>query len=122
MTGVLVAVMGGLGAVARYAFEGVIAQRQRTPFPLSTLAVNATGSGALGVIAGSVAAGHLSAGVLLYAGTGFLGGYTSFSTFTYETLRLLEDGAWRLALRNVALAGPLCFMVAGAGFFLAKVA
>jgi hypothetical protein len=72
------------------------------------------------VIAGSVSASHLSAGVLLYAATGFLGGYTTFSPFTYEPLRLLEYGAWRLALWNVALAGPLCFMVAGAGFFLAK--
>jgi fluoride exporter len=120
VTGILVALMGGLGALARYGLEGVIAQRQRTPFPLSTLAVNVTGSGALGAIAGSVAAGHAGASLLLYAGTGFLGGYTTFSTFTYETLRLLEDGAWRLALWNIALAGPLSFIVAGASFLLAK--
>jgi fluoride exporter len=42
-------------------------------------------------------------------GTGFLGAYTTFSTFTFETLRLLEDGAWRYAAWNLLLSGPLSF-------------
>jgi CrcB protein len=47
--------------------------------------------------------------VVILVGTGFLGAYTTFSTFTFETLRLLEDGAWRYAAWNLGLSGPLSF-------------
>jgi fluoride ion exporter CrcB/FEX len=50
---------------------------------------------------------RLPAGVLPWAGTGFPGAYTTFSTFTLETVRLLEDGAWQYAAWNLALSGPL---------------
>jgi CrcB protein len=113
-------VAGGLGAVLRYSVEGVISERQRSPFPLSTLVINVSGSAVLGVIAGLLARGALPADAALWLGTGVVGGYTTFSTFTYETLRLVEDGAWRYVAWNVALSGPLSFAAAGATYLIAK--
>lgn len=112
-----VALGGALGALARYAVEGLIAPRQRGPFPLSTLVVNVTGSAALGILAGRAPSLRE---VSPFLGAGFLGAFTTFSTFTYETVRLLEDGAWRQAVWNVALSGPLVFLAAGAGLLLAR--
>ena len=113
-----VAIGGGAGALARYILEGVIAQRQQSPFPLSTLAINVSGSIALGVLVGLVVADDLPSGVLVWGGTGFLGGYTTFSTFTYETLHLIEDGVWRYAAMNVLLSAPLSFGGAGLAYFM----
>jgi len=115
-----VAIGGGAGALARYVLEGVIAERQQSPLPLSTLVINFSGSIALGVLVGMVLAGTTPSGVLVWGGTGFLGGYTTFSTFTYETLRLIEDGVWRYAAMNVLLSGPLCFAGAARGYFVLK--
>jgi fluoride exporter len=120
MNGLLVAVGGGLGAVLRYSVEGAVAPRQRGPFPLSTLIVNLSGSLALGLLAGAAVAGHVSTTWLLFLGTGVVGGFTTFSTFTYETVRLIEDGAWRDATWNLALSGPLAFLFAGIGYLLAR--
>jgi len=109
MTIVLVAVGGALGAAARYLLDRAIATRQTSPFPLGTLVVNVTGSITLGALLGWAAGEHVSSAVVAWAGTGFLGAYTTFSTFTFETVRLLEDGAWRYAAWNLALSGPLSF-------------
>lgn len=120
MTALAVAVGGGLGALARYVVEGVIAPRQQSPFPLSTLVVNVSGSTLLGALIGAATGGHVPTTLLDWLGTGFLGGYTTFSTFTYETVRLIEDGAWRYVAWNVALSGPLCFTGAAAAYLLAS--
>ena len=120
MTALSVAIGGGLGALIRYSVEGMIAPRQRSPFPLSTLVVNLTGSFALGLLVGSATAGHVSATWLTFLGTGIIGGFTTFSTFTYETVRLIEDGAWRYAAWNLALSGPPAFLVAGVGYWIAR--
>lgn len=113
-----VAIGGGAGALARYVLEGVIAQRQQNPFPLSTLVINVSGSIALGLIAGLVVANSVPSGVLVWGGAGFLGGYTTFSTFTYETLRLIEDGVWRYAVMNLLLSGPLSFAGAALAYLV----
>lgn len=116
MTALAVAVGGGIGAWCRYALGGSIAVRQRGPFPVETLTINVLGSVLLGAIVGSAAAGRLSDQVLIWAGTGFCGAFTTFSTFTFETLRLIEDGAWRAALTNLVLSSALCFAGAGLAF------
>jgi CrcB protein len=118
--GVVVALFGAGGALCRYGLEGWIAPRQRGPFPLSTLVVNVTGSAALGALAGAVAGGPLPATVLTWAGVGFLAAYTTFSTFTYETVRLIEDGAWRYAAANLLLSGPVCFAAAGVTYAVVR--
>lgn len=111
---------GGLGALARYQLEGVIAPRQRSPFPLSTLIVNVSGSFLLGLTVSLVLTGRLPESALVWGGAGFLGAFTTFSTFTYETLRLIEDRAWRYAAWNLILSGPLSFGAAAIGYVLAQ--
>ncbi len=119
MTILGLAIGGGLGALARYHLEGVIASRQRSPFPLSTLVVNVSGSFFLGVLVGLGLAGRLPDLWLIWGGAGFLGAFTTFSTFTYEMAQLIEDRAWRYATWNLILVGPLSFGAAAAGYLLA---
>lgn len=100
MTILLVAVAGGLGAATRFAVDRAVARRNRFRLPLGTLAINLTGSFALGLLTGlltGVAAGNLHAGtgtggtgaaVAGIVGTGFCGGYTTFSTASVEAARL----------------------------------
>jgi len=116
MTVLGVAAGGALGALARYHLTGWIAPRQRTPFPTGTLVVNVVGSLLLGLLVGLGAPDS----ALAWMGAGFLGGFTTFSTFTWETLRLVEDGAWGYALANLALAGPLSFAAAAVGYLAAR--
>jgi len=120
MTALGIALGGGLGALARYHVEGLIAPRQRSPFPMSTLVVNVAGSLALGLLVGLATAGHVPMSWQTWAGTGFLGAFTTFSTFTYETVRLIEDGSWRWVWWNLALSGPLSFMAAAVGWWWAR--
>lgn len=109
-----VAVAGGLGAAARFAVDGVIGTRLRTIFPWATFAINVSGSLALGLLT-ALAAGHLLPPFwALVAGTGFLGGYTTFSTTSYETVRLLGEKRYVASLANAA--GTLLATVAAAGF------
>jgi fluoride exporter len=104
-----VAIGGGLGAVFRYWLDGVIARRQTTPFPLSTLVINVSGSTMLGLVVAAMLNGDLPPVAQVWIVSGFFGGYTTFSTFVYETLRLVESESWRQAFWNVALSGPLSF-------------
>lgn len=109
---------GGLGALTRYHVGGFVGARQESPFPLATLIVNVAGSLLLGLLVGLVATGRLPTGTLVWAGVGYCGGLTTFSTFTYETLQLVEQGSWTYAWRNLALSGPLSFAVAGIGYLI----
>jgi CrcB protein len=113
----LVAVMGGgaAGALARWAIERAIPTVGG--FPLATWLTNVTGAFGLGVV-GVVLLERLPPTRYLrpLLGTGFFGAYTTFSTFRFETVRLLEDGAWRYAAWNLALSGPFSFAGALAGF------
>lgn len=109
---------GALGALTRYWLEGKVAPRQKSPFPLSTLLINASGSTALGLLAGFIRIGSLPGSAIFPLGIGFLGGYTTFSTFTYETVRLMEDRAWTYAILNLALSAILSFGGAAMGYYL----
>lgn len=88
----LVAVGGALGAVIRYMLGTWITERFGPDFPWGTFAVNVSGAFLIGVVLGLVSEGLLSAEARLFLAVGVLGGYTTFSTFTYETLELLSDG------------------------------
>lgn len=116
MTLVGVLVGGGLGALARYHLGGFIAKRRPSVLPTSTLTVNVAGSALLGALVGLLAVGGIDDTWLLWAGVGFAGGLTTFSTFAYETLQLLEQGANRIALLNVALSTVLCLGIAAVAY------
>ena len=94
----LVAVAGALGAPSRYALEWWIRTRWPTVTPAGTLVVNVTGSLALGVVVGLTLAHGLDPDVRSVVGTGFLGAYTTFSTYAYETVRRAEEGHARIAV------------------------
>jgi CrcB protein len=102
---------GGVGALARFAIDGAVAARAASEFPFGTLVVNLTGALALGVIVG-VALGDDAYRVV---GTGLLGGYTTFSTWMFESQRLGEDGELRLGALNTAVSLVLGLLVAWAG-------
>ena len=95
-----VALVGGAGAVGRFLFDGFVASRLGRAFPYGTLAVNLSGALALGVLHGAGVAGD----ALRLAGTGLLGAYTTFSTWTFESHRLGEDGRLRLGAANLAVS------------------
>jgi CrcB protein len=93
-----VGVLGGVGAIARFLLDGAVTERATAAFPWGTLAVNATGAFALGLLASL----HGDAYRLL--ATGLLGAYTTFSTWMLETQRLGEDGRLRLGALNIAVS------------------
>lgn len=120
MTALGLVVGGGLGALARYGLTGIISRRQIGLFPAGTLAVNVAGSLALGIVVGLVSAGRISDFWLTWAGTGFLGAFTTFSTFTFETAQLAGERAWRFAAANVILSVGLSIGAAAAGYLVAS--
>ena len=96
----LVAVGGATGSVLRYAVATWIQTRSGGAFPLGTLVVNVSGSILLGsVLRYALSTPAASAEVRALLTTGIIGGYTTFSTFAYETAALLESGSWRRAVR-----------------------
>ncbi|MFE7228425.1 fluoride efflux transporter CrcB [Nocardioides sp. NPDC057577] len=101
MTALLVLLGGAIGAPARYLTDLYVRQWTGGDFPWGTMVVNAVGSLVLGLLAGAAAGGVLPGWVLTLAGTGFCGALTTFSTFSYETVRLAENGQWRSAGLNV---------------------
>ncbi|MGZ4115439.1 MAG: fluoride efflux transporter CrcB [Actinomycetota bacterium] len=97
-----VAIAGAAGAVARYGLGGWIAERLPVSFPWDTLVVNVTGSFVLGLLFVLTTERFAVSPAFRAALTiGFVGAYTTFSTFSLETFRLVEDGAWWLAAANV---------------------
>lgn len=114
---VLVAVGAVVGAPLRFLTDRAVQARYGSDFPWGTLAVNALGSLVLGLVTGAVAAGAASRQLQLLVGTGFCGALTTYSTFSYETLRLLETGArgWAAANVAVSLVVGMAAVYAGAG-------
>jgi CrcB protein len=112
-----------LGGVARFWCSGVIARLFGETFPWGTLIVNVSGSLVIGVIAAlTVPEGRIFIGptARLAVMAGFLGGYTTFSSFSLQTLALMQDGEWWLAFANVALSVVLCLVAVWVGYALAS--
>ncbi len=114
----LVALAGGGGALARFALDGVIQDRSDSPLPWGTFVINVSGSLLLGLLAGLALSHSVSGDARLIAGTGFLGGYTTFSTYAYETARLAEDGANALAVANLIGSVVAGLAAAAAGLLI----
>ncbi len=102
MTEVLLVGAGGfLGAIARYTLGGWIVERTSPGFPYATLLINVTGCFAIGLFMTlAVDTFAWPPAVRLFVAVGFLGGYTTFSTFGFETMRLIDGGGYGLALLN----------------------
>jgi CrcB protein len=99
----LVAAFGAAGAASRYAIDGWVSGFARGQFPWGTLVINIVGSFALGILVELTASRllpHPNWRVAL--GVGFLGAFTTFSTFAYDSVKLAEDSAYALAFLNVA--------------------
>src|SRR3954447_3165381 len=103
MSYLLVAIGGIIGANTRYLVSIWAARRFGVSFPYGTFLINISGSFGLGVISTLIAQnldGRVTLSLLI--STGFFGAYTTFSTFSYESLALIQDDRWRLAVRNIA--------------------
>jgi fluoride exporter len=110
MNWLLVLIGGAVGAPLRYLTDRAVQARHDTVFPWGTFTVNVVGSLILGALTGAALSGAAGPGVQLLLGTGFCGALTTYSTFSYETLRLAETGA-----RFFAAANVIASIVAGLG-------
>ena len=106
-----VALLGGVGACARFLVDGAVPARS---FPLGTLVVNLSGAFLLGVLSGA----GLSSDAYLLAGTATLGAYTTFSTWMFETERATEEGRPRVAWANIVISVVLGIAAAELGRLL----
>jgi CrcB protein len=115
---VLLVIAGAaVGAPLRYLTDRAVQARHDTVFPWGTFSVNVVGSLILGIVAGAASAGGAPHQVQLLVGTGFCGALTTYSTFSYETLRLIEQNAKFFAVANVAAS-----IIAGLGGLVLGVA
>ena len=115
-----IALAGGLGAAARYIIDTMVSRRISPALPWGTWTVNITGAGALGLLVGGAGQVEISDTWLLIVGGGFLGAYTTFSTWMLETLRLIEQRAWRAAMANLLGSATTGVVAAAAGIAVAR--
>ncbi|MGD0881777.1 MAG: fluoride efflux transporter CrcB [Acidimicrobiales bacterium] len=118
MTAVLVAVAGAAGALLRYEVELTVRRRKGAHLPFGILLINVSGSFVLGVLAGLAEHHGIPASVVTVAGTGLVGAYTTFSTFSFDTISLVELGRLRAAVGNLAVSLVLGMGAAGVGLVI----
>jgi CrcB protein len=116
VTWLLIALGAGVGAPARYLTDRTLHRRHPSLFPWGTFVVNVVASFVLGAVAG--AGRSVSSDVAALVGTGFCGALSTFSTFSYETLRLVQDGARRYAVANVAVSLVVGIGAAALGWYI----
>lgn len=114
-----VSLAGGVGASLRFVLDGIIRTRFDGPIPKGTILINISGSFLLGLITGFVASNILPDTWLPILGTGFLGGYTTFSTTSVESARLVMAGEWRASVLSGAATLIGSVGAAGLGLWLA---
>lgn len=109
------------GGVSRYLLGGLVQERLGSTFPISTLVINVTGSLILGfLLRWSMGSAAVTPEIRAMLTTGFCGGYTTFSTYSYETAALIEDGQYARAGLYVGLSVGLALLGTFAGFTLAR--
>ena len=110
-----------IGAPARYLVDGLVQDHTDGAFPWGTFVVNVSGCLVLGTITGLALYHGLDTDIRTVLGAGGMGAYTTFSTFTFETVRLAEEGAVNEAVRNVAANSIVGLAAAAAGLALGAV-
>jgi CrcB protein len=117
-----IAIGSAAGGIARFWCSGVVARAFGETFPWGTLIVNVSGSLLIGIIAALMGPDgriFVSSTIRLALMAGFCGGYTTFSSFSLQTLSLAQDGEWWLAGANIALSVVACLVAVWAGYALA---
>jgi CrcB protein len=120
LTYLLVALGGALGSVARALVSVVAIRLVGASFPWGTIAINVVGSAVIGIVAAtalSPARTVFTQEVRVFLMVGFCGGFTTFSSFSLQTLELLREGRPGAALVNVALSVVFCVLATAAGYF-----
>jgi fluoride exporter len=118
---VLIFLGGGIGAVLRYVMQGLVYSRTGADFPYGTLAVNVLGCFVIGLLMVSLEERFLAVPSLrLFLTIGILGGFTTFSSFSYETLALVRDGELTRALLNVGSSVLACLSATWTGMVIGK--
>jgi fluoride exporter len=112
----LLSIAGGLGAGARFVVDGLIRSKSETAFPWPTAIINLSGSLVLGVITGLVVSKIASTDISAVVGTGFLGGYTTFSTASYEAVQLIREKRYGTAFAYSVGILVACVVLAYAGY------
>jgi CrcB protein len=117
----LIALFGAGGCLARYGISGLVYRIAGHQFPYGTLVVNIIGSFLIGCIMEfSLRSALIPPSIRLALTIGFLGGLTTFSTFSYETMRLLEEGRIIIAMGNVLISVFLCLLGTWMGIVAAR--
>jgi len=117
----LVGLGGALGTIARYLFGGWAQRVLGSAFPYGTIAINTLGSFLIVIIMhASISKGLVSADARLFLTTGMMGGFTTYSTFNYETIRFFQDGSALLGGVNVAVTVTSCLIAGGLGVATAR--
>lgn len=112
----LLCAAGGLGAATRFVGDGLIRSKVKTAFPWATALINMSGSLALGILTGLVLSNIASSDLSAIIGTGFLGGYTTFSTASYETVQLIRQRRYGIALAYSVGIAIVCIALAYGGY------
>lgn len=118
---VYVGLAGSVGAVARYLLDGLVQDRTTGEFPFGTLTVNVVGAFILGTVTALAARVSWIVIPATVIGAGFCGALTTWSTASWETIRLAEDGAGSLAVRYLATNIVASLAAAGLGFLVVRV-
>jgi CrcB protein len=112
-------VAGAFGAVTRYGIDALVQERVARDRPWGTFAINVSGSFVLGLLTGLALYHGLGHTPKVVLGTGFCGAFTTFSTFAFETVRLVEEGELTAAAANVAGSVVIAVLAAALGIALA---
>lgn len=115
---VFLTLAGGLGAVCRFVVDGLIRTQLGRTLPWGTIAINVSGSFLLGTLTGLALHGHMSGDLKLILGTGFCGGYTTFSTASFEAVRLIEERRFLAAMAHIGATFGLSLVAALGGLCL----
>lgn len=119
MTPVLLSIFGGLGATSRFVCDGIISAKLGKKFPFATLIINVVGALILGYVTARSLKYQLPLDTKLIIGTGFCGGFTTFSTACFEAIRLLEEKRFGAFWLQVGSNLVLSILAAGLGMLLA---